>query len=177
MKHVQILFMCLLSMNQTFSQSNYQYFNSAGFKVKCECQLRVNNTFIQMAQQQEQDNVRIISAYTCSDYNGVPELGKIFNINVYDLLSNYIGMNSSNFSLFEREYLKKYAALLTSNSMEYSYVNYKGASAIEYSFSQMNLPTKAIFFIKNKKSYLLQVGTQNNLHSSFNLFKNSFSFY
>ena len=177
MKHVQILFMCLLSMNQTFSQSNYQYFNSAGFKVKCECQLRVNNTFIQMAQQQEQDNVRIISAYTCSDYNGVPELGKIFNINVYDLSSNYNGMNSTSSLKFEREYLKKYAALLASNNLNFSYINYKGASAIEYYFSQMNLPTKAIFFVKNKKSYLLQVGTQANLNSSLNLIKNSFSFY
>jgi hypothetical protein len=50
-----------------------------------------------------------------------------------------------------------------------------GVRAIEYSFSQQGLPTKALVFLKGKKSYLIQVGTRHNLESKYLSLKSGFN--
>jgi hypothetical protein len=101
-------------------------------------------------------------------------LGVIHNINIYDESKNYKNIQSSGYATFEKEYLEEYATNLKNAGMRYTYVTYQGVSALEYTFDQQGLPTKALIFLKNKKSYLLQVGTSLNLNTKYSLLKSSF---
>jgi hypothetical protein len=170
MKSIFLLITIAISQ-KVFCQDNYQAFTNAGFKVKCPCSLRVNTTFIEMAKGQ---NKTIIGAYLCAENEDNPEYGVINNINIYDESSSYVGISLDRYAYFERKYLEEYAKQLSANGMTYEYVTYKGVSALQYSFDQMGLPTKAIVFLKNKKNYLIQVASRYNLASKFNALKNSF---
>lgn len=170
MKIVIAFNFCLITMT-AFCQGNYQTFNSAGFKVKCSCTLKTNSTFIQMMKGQGKT---VIGAYVCAENEDNPEYGVINNINIYDETDSYSKISPTGYSYFEKKYLEEYANQLSANGMTYNYVTYKGVSALEYSFDQMGLPTKAIMFLKNKKSYLIQVGSRYNLTSKFNSLKSSF---
>jgi hypothetical protein len=167
-----IFLLISLVMTQTsFGQDSYQTFSKAGFKIKCPCTLRVNSTFIEMAKGQK----TVIGAYLCAENEDNPEYGVINNINVYDE-DSYSKISPSDYAYFEKQFLKEYAKQLTSNGMTYNYVTYKGVSAIEYEFDQMGLPTKAIMFLKNKRSYLIQVASRHDLTTKFDSLKTSFEF-
>lgn len=170
---MKINFIIIFIILSTISFGQTQTFASKGFKVKCECNLKVNTTFIKMMEQQSTQN--IFAAYTCAQNNTNPETGVIYNINIYDFTNDYRNMKPSQYSSYEKSYLKSYARQLADNNMTYTYVTYLGVNAIQYDFDQMGLPTKAIMFMKNKKSYLLQVATNLSLLNKFTSFKNSFS--
>ena len=171
-KIISIIIIALFSVSNIFSQESYQTFSSAGFKVKCGCKLYINSTFIQMAKQQGANN--IVAAYICAENEDDPESGVIVNINVYDESGSFQKVTASNYSYFEKKCLDQYAANLSTAGISYTYTTYQGVSALEYSFDQLGLPTKAIMFFKNKKSYLLQVGTRNGLTRKFMALKSSF---
>ena len=169
----QILLLVLtISISVVYGQDNYQSFTTAGFKVKCGCNLYINTTFIEMAKQQGFNNIK--SAYICAENEDNPNIGVINNINIYDQSESYRDIQPSNYPSFEKTQLEQYASNLKNASMSYSYTTYQGVSAIEYTFEQQGLPTKAIIFFKNKNSYLLQVGTRNSLTIKYNLLKSSF---
>ncbi len=174
MKKVIVFFLLVLAIEGK-AQNEFQYFKASGFKVKCGCRLRVNSTFIEMAGQQGHNN--IIAAYTCTENKDDPETGVIVNINIADLSSSYLNISPSKYTYFEKTYFQKYANQLAAGGITYTHINYKGLNALEYQFDQMGLPTKAMIFIKDKKEYLLQVGTRQSLSSKFNLLKGSFEFY
>ena len=157
---------------EAYTQNAYQTFTSAGFKVKCECKLYINTTFITMAKQQGVNN--IIAAYVCAENEDNPDIAVINNINIYDESKSYKDIRPSDYAIFEKKILEQYATNLKNAGMNYTYVTYQGVSAIEYTFYQQSLPTKAIFFLKNKKSYLLQVGTRKSLTTKYNSLKSSF---
>ena len=159
--------------NKTKIESKpYQTFTKAGFKVKCGCKFYVNTTFIQLAKQQGVND--IIAAYICAENKDNPNIGVVFNINVYDRSKSYQNIQSSAYATFEKKYLGQYASNLKNAGISYTYTTYQGVSAIEYTFDQQGLPAKAIIFLKNKKSYLLQVGTRKSLTTKFNSLKSSF---
>lgn len=159
----------MLSVN---GQESYQTFTNAGFKVKCGCKLSVNSTFISMAKQQGITNV--FAAFVCAENENNPETGVIYNINIYDESKIYKNVTPSGYPEVEKKYLQQYATDLKNSGISYTYTTYQGVSAIEYNMSQQGITTKAIIFIKNKKSFLLQVATRKNLASKFTSFKTSF---
>jgi hypothetical protein len=163
----------LLFVGNIYGQDTYQTFTSAGFKVKCGCQLYVNTTFIAMAKQQGVNN--IIAAYICAENEDNPDIGIIHNINIYDESKSYKNIQPSRYSYFEKKYLEQYATSLKNSGFTYTYTTYQGVSAIEYTFDQQGLPTKAIIFLKDKKSYLIQLGTRKSLSTKFSSFKSSFT--
>lgn len=169
---ISMIILVQLFVTNLYSQDTYQTFVSAGFKVKCGCKLYVNTLFITMAKQQGMDNV--LAAYICAENEENPDLGVIYNINIYDESNNYKKLNTSDYSLFEKNYLEQYATSLKNSGMRYTYTTYQGVSALEYTFDQQGMPTKALIFLKNKKSYLLQVGTSMNLTTKYSLLKSSF---
>lgn len=171
-KIISMTILALLFVANIYGQENYQTFANAGFKVKCGCNLYINTTFISMAKQQGMNN--IIAAYICAENEDNPDIGVINNINIYDESKSYKNIQPSGYSTFEREYLGQYATNLKNAGISYSYTTYQGVSAIEYTFDQLGLPTKAIIFLKNKKSYLIQVGTRSNLTTKFNSLTTSF---
>jgi len=150
----------------------YQTFNSAGFKINCNCKLFDNVVFINMAKEQGINN--IIGAYTCAENEDNPDIAVITNINIYDLSENYKGFQSDSYAHFEKTFLEQYADDLKQANIAFKKTEYLGVAALEYTFDQMSLPTKAIVFLKDKKSYLIQVGSRNNLNTKYNLLKNSF---
>ena len=154
------------------AQNSYQSFPSAGFKVKCGCNLRVNALFIQMAKQQGMEN--IVAAYFCAENEDNPDIGVVVNINIYDESARYAKFKPENHAYFTRKCLESYADNLSKAGIQFSYSTFQGVTAIEYTFDQNGLPTKAIMFYKNKKSYLLQVGTRNGLTTKYNALKTSF---
>ena len=125
-----------------------------------------------MAKQQGANN--ILAAYICAENEDNPDLGVIHNINIYDESKSYKNIQPLGYATFEKKYLEQYATNLKNAGMSYTYTTYQGVSAIEYTFDQQGLPTKAIIFLKNKKSYLLQVGTKKSLTTKYNSLKTSF---
>lgn len=172
MRNISITILALLFVANIYGQETYQSFTSAGFKVKCGCKLYVNSTFISMAKQQGMNN--ILAAYICAENEDNPDIGVIHNINIYDESKSYKNIQPSGYASFEKKYLEQYATNLKNAGISYSYTTYQGVSAIEYTFDQQGLPTKAIIFLKNKKSYLLQVGTRKSLTTKYNSLKTSF---
>lgn len=154
------------------AQEKFQSFPNEGFSIKCECKLYRNSTFIDLATQNGTKN--IIAAFICAENQDSPEIGVINNINIYDESEGYRNIQKSSYDYFEKKMIESYSKNLVNAGIKYNYIIYKGVNAIEYGFSQQGIPTKAIYFIKNKKSYLIQVGTRNNLFSKYNLLKNSF---
>jgi len=171
-KIISITLLALLFVANIYGQETYQTFTNAGFKVKCGCKLYANTTFIQMAKQQGVND--IIAAYICAENEDSPDLSVINNINIYDETKSYKNIQPSGYSTFENKYLEKYATSLKNAGLSYTFTTYQGVSAIEYTFDQQGLPTKAVIFLKNKKSYLLQVGTRKSLTTKYNLLKSSF---
>lgn len=162
----------LLLFTNTYAQDTYQTFINAGFKVKSGCKLNVNSTFIQMAKQQGINN--ILEAYVCAENEDHPDIGVINNINIYDESNNYNNIQPSGYATFEKNYLSQYATNLKNAEIKFKYTTYQGVSAIEYTFVQQGLQTHAIIFLKNKKSYFLQVGTRKNLTKEYTSLKSSF---
>ena len=155
-----------------FAQDSNQSFSAQGFRVKCGCSLYENSVFIQAAKQHGIKN--IIAAYICPENKDNPDIGIIFNINIYDESAGYTTIKPIYHAYFEKKCLDEYAANLSKAGYSYQYITYQGVSALEYNFDQMGLPTKAIMSYKNKKSYLLQVATRNSLATKFNDLKTSF---
>lgn len=162
---------CISLSHIASGQDGYQVFSKSGFKIKCPCTLKVNTLFLEMAKEQNQ---KVIGAFVCAENETSPEYGTISNVNIYDESENYLKISPSDYPSYEKSFLDQYANQLASNGMPYSYVTYKGVSAIEYSFNQMSMPTKAIMFLKEKKSYLIQVAARHNLASKFSLLKTTF---
>jgi hypothetical protein len=172
-KIIPLIILTLFFAANIYGQETYQTFPTAGFKVKCGCKLYANTTFIQAAKQQGANN--IIGAYICGENEDSAESGVITNINIYDESKSYKNIKPSNYAYFEKKTLEQYAVNLKNAGIIYSYTSFQGVSAIEYTFEQGGtLPTKAIVFYKNKKSYLLQVATRKNLITKYNKLKTSF---
>ncbi len=149
-----ILILLLLCSLSIFGQ--VQKFPQFGFQVQCGCELNDNKVFKTMSK----GKVDVFASLVCNENNKT-----IYNLNVYKDISG-----SS--EIFNRHYIRN----LKESNINYSLVSVSGIKSIEYTFSQGNLPTRAVVFYNNGKSYLLQVGTTENLNSSFNTFKNSFKF-
>lgn len=172
-KIIPIIILSLFFVAHINAQENYQSFTTAGFKVKCGCKFYSNTTFIQASKQQGANN--IIGAYICGENEESAETGVINNINIYDESRTYKNIAPANYAYFEKKTLEQYAVNLKNAGVSYSYTTFQGVSALEYTFDQgRTLPTKAIVFYKNKKSYLLQVATRKNLSAKYNKLKVSF---
>lgn len=155
------------------AQQPYQTFSTAGFKVQCGCKLYTNSVFIEMSKKQRITNIK--GAYVCIENESNPDKASVYNINVYDNSADYNGISPANYSIFEKKVLEQYASNLKNANIPYSFTTFNGVSAIEYTLYQFgDVPTKAIFFLKNKKSYLLQVGTRDGVNAKFNDLKSSF---
>ena len=162
----------ILLIGKISAQERIQIFQNAGFKVKCGCELYVNSLFIETARQNGINN--IIAAYICGENKESPEIGVANNINITDESASYQNMKPTNYGYFEKKTLEVYAKNLLNAGIEYNYTTFKSVIALEYNFDQQGLPTKAFFFLKNKKTYLIQVGTRRNLLSKYNMLKTSF---
>ncbi len=173
MKKKFIIILNLFVCGTAFSQNSYQVFTASGFKVKCDCILKANSLFIKMAKEQGVNN--IIGAYVCASNEDNPDIAVIVNINIYDDSKSYNNIKPSEYSSFEKDSFKQYASKLSSSGMQYNYTTYKGITALEYTFEQMGLNTKAIMFFKNKKSYLLQIATNKELSIKYSELKDSFT--
>lgn len=171
-KLMMIVLITFLLEGGIFAQGSYQTFTAQGFRVKCGCSLYENAVFIQAAKQQGVKN--ILAAYICAENKDNPDNGVIVNINIYDESAGYKNIKPSNYEFFEKRCLDQYAANLSNAGFQYNYTSYLGEPTLEYNFDQQGLPTKALMFFKNKKSYLLQVATRNNLTTKFNALKTSF---
>lgn len=173
---IKMLFSVIVTLISfsALSQNIPQVFPRAGFKVTCGCELRVNNQFIEATRQNNINN--IFAAYICAENSEDATIGVVNNINISDLSSDYAKINPAYYKNFEKKSLEAYANNLLKLGIGYNYKTYKGIQALEYSFDQMSLPTKALFFINNKKSYLIQTGTRNNLNQKFNLMATTFQF-
>jgi hypothetical protein len=169
-----ILFFSLIFISKLGAQNKVQVFKNAGFKVMCGCDLYVNSIFIDMTKQNGINN--ILAAYICAENKDNSEIGVVNNINVTDEIASFNKINPSNYAYFEKKTLETYALNLKNGGFNYNYITFKGVSALEYTFEQQGLPTKALFFLKNKKTYLIQVATRKNLSSKYNLLKYSFEF-
>ena len=172
---ISLLVILLLSNSHLYSQSSYQTFAKEGFKVHCDCKLYVNTVHIQMTKQQGINN--IINSFVCAENENNPDIAVIFNITISDVSELYKNVPTSSYALAEKTYFEQYASNLRSYGVKsFNHTTFRGVSALEYTFDQMGVPTKAIIFVKDKKSYLLQVATRKDLATKYLAFKASFVF-
>lgn len=171
-KIISITILALFTIASVFAQETYQIFASEGFKVKCGCKLYVNTVFIQAAKSQGANN--ILGAYICAENENDLSTGVIVNINIYDESKSFQNIKSIYHEFFIKKSLEKYAANLSQAGISYEYTSFKGETALEYNFEQYGVPTKAIMFFKNQKSYLLQLATRDGVNAKYNALKNSF---
>jgi hypothetical protein len=163
-----------LIKNEAGSDNNYQIFPSAGFKIKCPCELKVDPSLIQSSE--VQDKKRIIGAYACAvaKIENNPEDFAIFRIWIIDESSSYFEVSYKDSSDVENKLFEQVVNNFAANEFVYDYVTYKGVKAIQYSSIQNEIKAKGILFFKNKKRYLLQVSSNYDLTSKFDALKNSF---
>lgn len=155
-----------------FSASTQQVLVKAGIQVSAPCKLENDSYFKEQAEAQ---GAKVIGAYICTDHEDDYYHASIVNIVVYDMAANYSNINPDQYVLFENQMVDSYIKSLSSSGISFKKINYLGINAVEYTFEQMDLPTKAIIFWKNKKSYLVQLGSRDNYLDKFNSLKNSFS--
>ena len=153
----------------------YQIFENDNFLIKCNCTLKLNKAAIETAK--EQGSKYPFISYTCSANENSYESGSICNINIIDMTSDYASLQENQYDYFTNQFLKSYSKEMIANNVSCTEGEFNGLKTVEYSFLQMEeLPTKAIFFVKDKKSYLLQIGTRKNIVKTFNDLKASFKF-
>lgn len=151
------------------SSSDYQYFPDEGFRVICDCDLIQNSTHLQMSKEAGIDN--IIGSYTCALNETDPD-----NIVIVSIIVTKESVISS--SHYDSDFYY-YAENLKEQGISYNFTDFKGVRAIEYLFTQIppyNIPTKAIFFYRNYKSYAIMIGTKNSLNYRYNQLLENFEF-
>lgn len=172
MEFKNFLFLLLIFSLKSYGQNKIQRFPDTGFKIECECELYSNNLFLNMAKENGLNN--ILAAYICAKDQNDPSIGAVYNINITDERKSYETISTSNYSLLEKKIVDAYAKNLRAAGFTFSYTKFQNTNALEYTFSQNELPTKAIYFVKNKRTYLIQIGTRNSLISKFEALKKSF---
>lgn len=155
-------------------KEGFQVFENDNFIVKCICKLSLNTEL--MDNVNKEGNNYPIRAFMCVEKPDNYEAGVIYNINITDLSIDYNNLETRNVKLYEEAFLKSYIENIERSRISYNTEKYLGFNAVEYSFNQNGLPTKAIVFVKNKKSFTLQVGTRKKLDSRFHDLKKSFNF-
>lgn len=155
-------------------EEGYQIFEKDNFIIKCNCPLEKNTVAVQMAK--EQGITYPISSYVCAENEDSYETGAICNVQITDIESDYDGLSKNQENQFTDEYLQSYISNLVANNMSYTEGELDGVKTVEYSFVQMEMPAKALIFVKERKSYMLQISTRTNLSEKFNDLKASFQF-
>ena len=150
------LLLILLFSFSNFVAAQLQKFSKYGFQLQCGCKLYDSKDF----KARSQETVDVFASLVCAADNKI-----IYNLNVYR-------DNSGSAERFNKNYIQN----LRENNITYSVSSVSGIKSVEYTFLQGNLPTKAVVFYVNGKSYLLQAATKENLSSTFNLYRNSFKF-
>lgn len=189
-KSIVLLFCCvlLISFNSNgtnnlksnlditaLKQEGYQIFKQDNFVIKCNSKLKVNTEALRLAKEKGMNF--ILSSYIGSENENSESTGVIYNIQISDISSQYKNAPISKQNEITIKYLDSYCSSLKANNMSYSRPIFNGLNSVEYSFLQNGvLPTKAIIFIKDKKAYMLQVGTRKDLSKKYTSLKNSFKF-
>ncbi len=159
----------LLSFNvKGEEQDNYRIYPKEMFKIKSSYKLQVYTDFMNNAKQYGVNN---LMAYVFPKDTDNTATGELYNINIYDLTEEYKKETSTK---VEYDFYTNYEKGLKKLGYKYSIIEYQGVRAIEYEFKQVQLPHKAIIFLKNKKAYALQLATRNQLSTKFNTLKSSF---
>lgn len=155
-------------------QQGYQVFAKDDFAVKCNCTIKINSIAIKMAK--EQGNPYPLSSYVCAENEDSFEKGVIYNIQISDMTKDFNSLPQGSSEIFINQYLDKYTDNLTANGISNIQKEFNGLKSIQYTFEQNGLPAKALIFMKNKKSYLLQVSTRDDLNLKYKNLTESFTF-
>ena len=159
----------------SLKNQGYQIFNKDNFVIKCNSKLKINTVLIKMAK--EKGYKYPISSYIATENKDSYDKAVIYTVQITDISSDYKNISANKQSDFTIKYLDSYCSSLKANNMIYSRLSFSGLSSVEYSFLENGtLPSKAIIFIKDKKAYLLQVGTRKDLSKKYASLKNSFKF-
>ncbi|MDU0369575.1 hypothetical protein ACFPAF_04145 [Hymenobacter endophyticus] len=156
-----------------------QTFPKDKFMVACDCKLYPDQVHMKMVRESG-SNVPV-SAYVCAANKDSYEQGSITNITIQDNSANYKAYKSMSptqaAAVFETGLLKQYYSNLQANGIRAEYTSYRGVKAIRYSFNMMEtMPAEAIFFLKNRKAYLLQVASRTDVDSKFQTLVGTFHF-
>lgn len=160
-KHISILVLVILIPIRIFSQETYVHLKG-NLKIKKEYNLKTNTLLLDMAKQNNVTN--LIATYIGTKNENIREKAIIYNINIYLELS-FRGNNAS------KKYLEHIIKGLKTTGLQYAIVNYQGVPAIEYKYNMNGIPSMILCFLKNEKSYFIQVSSLRNLSTNFNSFK------
>ncbi len=156
MKKILFSLAFIFATANIFGQSTSQSFERAGFRVKCHCKLEYHAELTNLARRQASGS-GIIGSYVC--FLNIEDVNKALsaNVNVYDYSPAYRGLDRAQIFSYEKRYLEDYATNLGRSRITYDFVDYKGLSAIRYSFLQEGIYTEVLVFLSHQKHYQIQV--------------------
>lgn len=159
-------FTCGSNQPQTFEEHNFQ--------IRTECKLFENKMLLEISQSQPGDN--LIGAYHCAANEHNMATAAIYSINIHDLSSIYDQTKNSEHHLIPSKYIDQYAESLSLAGISYEEISFKSNPGLIYNFLQQDIPTKALFFVNDRKVYLIQVASRSNVEETFQKTINSFAF-
>jgi len=159
---------------KVLKKKGYQIFWKDNFAIKWNCILKINKSALKLAKDRGDNN--LLSSYIGADKKDTYETGVICNVQINDIALQFENIPTNNYENTTKQYLNDYISKLSSFKINYKECEYKGLKAVEYTFSYMEMPSKAIIFVKDKKLYLLQISTRKDIQEKFNELKDSFTF-
>ena len=160
---------------KTLKLQGYQIFEKDNFVINQKSKFRLNYVLMNMAK--KQGNKLPITSYISTEHKDSYVKAVICTIQISDISADYKNLSLNKQNEYTVKFLNNYCSSLKANNMSYKKVNFIGLNSVEYSFLQnCSLPTNAIIFIKDKKAFLLQVGTRKNLSKKYSDLKKSFKF-
>lgn len=158
MKKIFLLNVLIYGFSFSQNTAKVQKFPNLDFQIATPCNLYEDATFKKLAK----NTANVKEAFICSSEVNNASKASIYNIIVY------------NDEVGAKTFITSYAINLKKAGIRYNTLVIDGIPALEYTFIQNGIPTKAMVFYRYGKSYLFQISSRSLLDEKFSKLKNSF---
>ncbi len=158
---------------EELKSKGFQVFIKDNFAIKTKCELK-EDLMLESASKAA-SNEYPFSAYIGAENEESFEAGVIINVTITDFTQDLTKMTNEDQKYFEETYLNSYFDnMQKANTKNLQKCTFLNTNSIEYNIEMNEMPYKAIIFIKNKKSYFLQVGSRKDLEVNYQRIKEGF---
>lgn len=153
---------------EKLKKEGFQVFKNENFIIKCKGKILFDKARFENDQKSGQPNY--------SKPYHVFKSGVDYNINISDMSILLDGKSANEIAKYNDEDLEYYQIKFDEMGVKNKQKKFKDFNAVFYEISQNGKLTKAVYFHKHMKSYMLQVSSSKNTQTLFDEFINSFEF-